>query len=287
MSGLCVEDYFDQPTFTYTFLVYDQATRDAVVIDSLLDYNYPASKIVHSSADALVERVNLLGLKVHYLLETHAHADHLTGAHYLKSRLPQARAAIGEHIAEVQKVFAGLFNINIATDGSQFDRLLQDGETLECGSVRVKILHTPGHTPTCCSFLINDRAVFTGDTIFMPDYGAARCDFPGGDAATLYRSITQKLFTLPDETENYVGHDYPVDGRRQACKTTIGEQKRGNIMLNADTSEEEFIVARNERDATLEAPNLLLPSIQVNIRAGAFPEPEDNGVSYLKIPVRT
>ena len=287
MFNLQVEDFFNQPTCAYTFLVYDGHSRDAVIIDSLLDYNYPASKLAYSSADALLERVKLLGLRVHYLLETHAHADHLSGAHYIKTQLPQAKTAIGEHITHVQKIFSGLFNINIATDGSQFDRLLEDDETIECGSVRVKILHTPGHTPSCCCFLVNDQAVFTGDTIFMPDYGTARCDFPGGDAAMLYRSVTRKLFTLPDQTKNYVGHDYQPGGRREMCATTIGAQKRDNIMLNRNTSEEKFVAAREARDAGLNAPNLLLPSIQVNIRAGELPAAEDNGKSYLKIPVRT
>ncbi len=277
-----VQAFFDRPTNTVSYLVSDPATKRAVVIDPVLDYDPSTGKAATNSADAIVVAAKAAGLTVDWVLETHAHADHLSGAPYIKLKTG-ARVGIGEHIRDVQKIFRPVFNaIDVSGDGSEFDHLFADGEHFAIGGIDAHVLHTPGHTPACVSYVIGD-AVFVGDTLFMPDYGTARADFPGGDARTLYRSI-QKLLALPDETRVYVCHDYLPEGRDDyAWETTIGAEKK-NVQL-AGVSEDEFVVWREGRDAGLKAPQLLLPSIQTNIRAGKLPPAEANGVSYIKIPV--
>ncbi len=284
IGKLRVQEFFDEPTFTLTYAVWDSETLDAVIIDSVLDYDHASGGYNTQSADHLLAFINDKNLKVHYLLETHAHADHLTASVYLKEKIPGAKVAIGKNITLVQEVFNGVFNLSVATDGSQFDQLFEENEEVSAGSLNFKVLFTPGHTPACTSLLF-EGMVFTGDALFMPDYGTGRCDFPKGSAEDLYDSISNKLYTLPDDTLVFTGHDYQPGGRELRFKSTIGESKAENIRLKGDTSREDFVKFRSERDATLSAPKLLLPSIQVNIDAGRLPEPEDNGVSYLKIPL--
>ena len=280
-----VKPFYDAATFTLTFLVYDSSSKDAVVIDPVMDYDPQGSVISHEQSDAITEFVKNKNLSLHYILETHAHADHLSSSQVLKKRFPKALVVIHEKIKEVQKVFKGVFNFEetFPTDGSQFDRLLKDNESFKAGSIVIKVLHTPGHTPACASFLIEDH-LFTGDALFMPDYGTGRCDFPSGSSDNLFESI-QKIYQLPDSTKVYVGHDYQPNGRALEFQSTIGEEKRSNIQLNENTKKEDFIQFRNRRDNTLKAPRLLLPSIQVNINAGHLPKPEANGKAYLKIPL--
>lgn len=288
MKTFEVKSLYDEATATVTYVVYDQATQDAVVIDPVLDYEPASSKFSTESLDKLEALIKTHELKVHYCLETHAHADHLSGAQELKVRFPHIKIGIGERITEVQKVFKKIYNLpeQFIPNGSQFDLLLKDGETLKAGSIEVEVIFTPGHTPACATYKIGD-AVFTGDAIFMPDTGTGRCDFPSGSSEMLYQSISQKLYKLPDSTRVFVGHDYKANGNREAqWETTIGDEKKKNIQLRADTSKENYVQMRNARDATLAAPRLLLPSIQVNIDGGRLPQPESNGTSYLKIPVR-
>jgi glyoxylase-like metal-dependent hydrolase (beta-lactamase superfamily II) len=281
-----IETFFDQTTFTLTYMVYDETTNDAFVIDPVLNYDAASSSITYEQIDALEKFVNDNNLNLKYVLETHAHADHLSSSDVMKKRFPGLKIAISEHITKVQDVFKGVFNISeLKTDGSQFDILFKDQDILKIGSLEVKVINTPGHTPACTSFLIND-ILFTGDALFMPDYGTGRCDFPAGCAEDLYNSVTNKIYTLPDSTKIYVGHDYQPGGRKLKWASTIGESKEKNIQLTASTSKDEYIKFRNDRDATLNAPKLLLQSVQVNINAGVFPDAEDNGLSYLKIPVR-
>ncbi len=277
-----IRAFFDKPTNTVSYLVSDPETKRAVVIDPVLDYDQRTGKASTTSADAIVAAAQAAGLTIDWVLETHAHADHLSGAPYVKLKTG-AKVGIGEHIREVQKIFRPVFNaIDVSGDGSEFDHLFADGERFTLGDIEAHVLHTPGHTPACVSYVIGD-AVFVGDTLFMPDYGTARADFPGGDARTLYRSI-QKLLALPDETRVFVCHDYLPEGRDDyAWETTIGAE-RDNVQL-AGVSEDEFVAWREGRDAKLKAPLLLLPSIQTNIRAGKLPPAEANGVSYIKIPV--
>lgn len=279
-----VSAFFDEQTFTVSYLVTDPAGPDAAIIDSVLDFDASAGRTTTQSADKILEVVRMQGLKVRWIIETHAHADHLSAAPYLKEKLG-ASIAIGANITEVQHVFGDIFNLDrsFAKNGSQFDRLLKDGDTLCIGGLTLEAFHTPGHTPACMTYKVGD-AVFVGDTLFMPDYGTARCDFPGGDAATLYQSI-QRILALPDETRIFVCHDYGPDDRPYAWETTVGEQKANNKHVRDGISEEEFVKMREERDATLSMPALILPSVQVNIRAGQLPPPEDNGVSYLKLPL--
>jgi glyoxylase-like metal-dependent hydrolase (beta-lactamase superfamily II) len=281
-----VRGFFDTRTWTWTYVVYDPTTKDAVVIDPVHDFDPASGRTWTASVDAVIEFVQGLGLKVHLQLETHAHADHLSGSQVLKHAL-WAPVAIGAAIQAVQAVFAPVFNLgdDFPADGSQFDRLIQDGEGITLGSLRIEAMSTPGHTPACMSYRIGD-AVFTGDALFLPDVGVGRCDFPAGSAADLYASVTGKLYALPDDTRVFVGHDYPPAGRDPAAHTTIGASKAQNQHLRAETSEAEFVAFRTERDAGLAPPRLLLPSIQVNINAGRLPEPEDNGKRYLKIPLR-
>lgn len=280
-----IEAFFDPATFTNSYVVSDPQTRQCAVIDSVLDYDAASGRTSHQAADRIIDYIRTHDLQVKWLLETHVHADHLSAAHYLKQHLG-GRLAIGERITEVQRTFAELFNAGagFATDGRQFDQLFRDGERFQIGSLDAQALHTPGHTPACLTYLIGDAA-FVGDTLFMPDYGTARCDFPGGDARTLYRSI-QKLFALPDSTRVFLCHDYKASGRETFFhETSIGAERAHNIHIHAGIDEEEFVTMRTARDATLGLPALILPSVQVNMRGGELPPAESNGTRYLKIPL--
>jgi glyoxylase-like metal-dependent hydrolase (beta-lactamase superfamily II) len=280
-----IKAFFDEPTNTLSYLVADPQTKQAAVIDPVLDYDHRSGKADVRSADAILKYAADQGFTIAWVLETHAHADHLSGAPYIKTKTG-AKVAIGEHIKDVQRIFRPVFNAeDVSGDGSEFDKLLADGETLKVGNLEVEVIYTPGHTPACLSYKIGD-AVFVGDTLFMPDYGTARADFPGGDARTLYRSI-QRLLALPPETRLFMCHDYKAPGRDQyAWETTVGEERARNVHVGKGVSEDDFVIMREKRDATLAAPVLLLPSIQVNIRAGKFPPAESNGVRYLKVPVK-
>jgi glyoxylase-like metal-dependent hydrolase (beta-lactamase superfamily II) len=280
-----IRAFFDEPTNTVSYLVSDPATKRALVIDPVLDYDHRAGMVDIRSVETILHAAAQDGLTIDWVLETHAHADHLSGAPWIK-RKTGARVGIGEHITDVQRIFRPLFNAeDVTPDGSAFDRLFADGDTLAVGQMSVEVLYTPGHTPADVSYRIGD-AVFVGDTLFMPDYGTARADFPGGDAHQLYRSI-QRLLALPPETRLFMCHDYKAPGRdAYAWETTVGAQRDGNVHLRNGVSEQQFVEMRAARDATLAAPTLLLPSIQVNIRAGHFPEAQSNGVRYLMIPVR-
>lgn len=283
MHDATIDAFFDPATSTVTHLVADPATRRAAVIDSVLDFDPKSGRTSTRSADAVIARVRELGLAVDWLLETHAHADHLSAAPYLQQQLG-GRIAIGEHIVAVQRVFKALFNAaDMATDGRPFDHLFTDGETFAIGSLAARVMHTPGHTPACVSYAVGDD-VFIGDTLFMPDYGSARCDFPGGDAATLYASA-RRLLALPDATRLHLCHDYPPDGRDPCWVTTVAAQRTANLHLHDGVTEAAFVALRQARDRTLAMPVLLLPSIQVNVRAGHLPPAEDNGRRYLKIPL--
>ncbi|WP_374654203.1 MBL fold metallo-hydrolase [Dongia sp.] len=280
-----VKGFFDPDTFTVSYVVTDPATGQAAIIDSVLDFDAPSGRTGTGSADRLIAHVKEKGATIAWLLETHVHADHLSAAPYLKEKLGGS-LAIGFEIVTIQNVFGKVFNAGteFARDGRQFDRLLGDGETFKLGSIEARAMHTPGHTPACMTYLIGD-AGFVGDTLFMPDYGTARCDFPGGDARQLYRSI-QKIFALPDATRLFMCHDYLPAGRSDyVWEATVGAEKRHNIHVGAGRTEDEFVAMREARDAKLDMPRLILPSVQVNMRAGHMPPPEGNGVSYLKLPV--
>ena len=280
-----IQAFFDEQTGTVTYLVFDPVTRVAAVIDPVLDYNHRSGKVATASAQRVLDAAHGLGLTIAWILETHAHADHLSAAPFMKQKT-QAPVAIGAHITAVQDIFRSVFNLDdVSTDGREFDRLLQEGDALPLGELVIDVLHTPGHTPACVSYRIGD-AVFVGDTLFMPDYGTARADFPGGDARTLYRSI-RKLLSLPAQTRLFMCHDYKAPGRdTYAWETTVAEERERNIHVHDGVGEDEFVAMREKRDATLAAPVLLLPSVQVNIRAGHWPKAESNGVRYLKIPMR-
>lgn len=283
-----IEAFFDTGTSTFSYLVLDPDSRRCALIDSVLDYDPKSGRTRTTNADRLIARVRELGATVDWILETHAHADHLSAAAYLKETLG-GRTGIGDQITQVQTIFGRLFNAGsaFATDGSQFDHLFADGENFSTGKLNFQVMRTPGHTPACVSYLVSDGAelaVFVGDTLFMPDTGTARCDFPGGDARTLYRSI-RHLLELPEQTRLHLCHDYPPNAREVTFVTTVGEQRRANIHVRDGLGEDDFVALRTRRDATLEMPVLLLPAIQINMRCGAFPEPEDNGVRYLKIPL--
>jgi glyoxylase-like metal-dependent hydrolase (beta-lactamase superfamily II) len=273
-------------TGTWSYVVADPATRVAAIIDPVLDFDAKSARVAHVSAQKLLDIVQRHGYEVRWLLETHAHADHLSAADWLKQRLPAATLAIGAGIREVQKTFASKLDPDGAldTDGSQFDRLFADDDRFEVGTLQARTIPVPGHTRDSLAYLIGD-ALFTGDSLFMPDSGTARCDFPGGDAATLYRSIRRLYDGLPDATRVFVCHDYGPGGREAACETTIGEQRRSNIHVRDGVDENAFVTLRKARDATLAMPALILPSLQVNLRGGALPEPEGNGVRYLRIPL--
>lgn len=280
-----VQTFFDDATFTATHVVHDPATRKAAIIDSVLDFDQASGRTGHASADAIVDYVRSAGLSVEWQIETHAHADHLSAAPYLQERLG-GRIAIGRHIITVQTVFGEIFNEDerFARDGSQFDRLMADGETFRLGEIDGIVLHTPGHTPACMVWIIGD-ALFTGDTLFMPDYGTARADFPGGDARTLFRSI-RRLLSLPGETRVFLCHDYKAPGRDDyAWETTIAAERAANVHVHDGVSEDAFVAMREARDRTLAMPKLILPSVQVNMRGGRLPEPEVNGTRYLKLPL--
>ena len=288
MSNLYVEGMFDQQTSTVSYIVMDTQSKQCALVDSVLDYDPKAGRTSTGGADHMIARVQALGAKVEWILETHAHADHLSAAPYLKSKLG-GKIGIGEHIRRVQDVFGKLFNAgsSFAHDGSQFDHLFVDGESFRIGTLEGRVMHTPGHTPACITYVVNDgddMAAFVGDTLFMPDYGTARCDFPGGDARTLFKSIN-KVLSLPPQTRIYLCHDYQPNGREVQFITTVAEQRKANIHVRDGISEEEFVAMRTARDATLDMPVLILPSVQVNMRAGQLPDPEDNGVRYLKIPL--
>ena len=281
-----VAPFFHADSNTWSYVVHDPQTRATAIIDPVLDFDAKAARTSMASAQALLAHVAAEQLDMHWLLETHAHADHLSAAHSLKaSHFPHAKLAIGVGIRAVQNTFRPIFNLDqqFPVEGSQFDHLFADDECFPIGRINARVIAVPGHTSDSCAYLIGD-ALFTGDSLFMPDGGSARCDFPGGNAAALYRSI-QRLYTLPDSTRVFVCHDYGPGGRAFACQTSIGEQKRSNIHVRAGITEDEFVAMREARDATLAIPALLLPAIQVNIRAGALPDADDNGVRYLKLPL--
>lgn len=279
-----VRGFFDPATWTVTYVVHAPEGGACAIIDSVLDYDPKSGRTRTTSADQVVDYVRSHGLQVAWILETHAHADHLSAAPYLKAQLG-GQTAIGAHITAVQKVFKGVFNLepDFAVDGSQFDRLLVDGECLPLGGLQLQAFSVPGHTPACMAYQVGD-AVFVGDTLFMPDVGSARCDFPGGDARALYASV-QKILSLPPQTRLFMCHDYPPEGRALKFETTVAEQRAANIHLKDGISEAEFVRMRTARDATLAMPVLILPAVQVNIRAGEMPPAEANGVAYLKIPL--
>ena len=281
---MIIRHFFDEATFTLTYVVYDEATRTGVVIDTVTDYDPNSGRTGQASSEKVARYIDEKGLSIPYVLDTHAHADHLTGMPFFKKRYG-CRTVIGNHITGVQAAFRDLYNLgpDFPADGRQFDVLVSEGDELRAGPLTIGVLHTPGHTPACLTYRIGD-ALFVGDVLFMPDYGTARCDFPGGSAGALYDSI-RKLYALPDETRVFTCHDYLPGGRELRFQSTIGEQKRSNVQLNGGTTRPEYVKFRTERDKGLAVPRLILPSLQVNIRAGLFPEPEDNGVSYLKIPL--
>ncbi len=285
MSRPIVKAFFDNDTNTVSYVVTDPQTRHCAIVDSVLDYDPKAGRTRHDSASQIVAYVKQEGLTVDWLLETHVHADHLSAAPWIQQQVG-GKLAIGEHIRTVQDTFGKVFNAGteFARDGRQFDHLFADGDTYKVGNIEARAIHTPGHTPACMSHVIGD-AVFVGDTLFMPDYGTARCDFPGGDARTLYQSV-QKLLALPDDTRMFLCHDYLPESRSEyQWETTVGDQRRHNIHVHEGVSEQEFVSMREKRDATLDMPRLILPSVQINMRAGHLPPEEDNGISYLKIPL--
>lgn len=278
-----VHGFFDSDTATISYVVIDPATKRGAIIDSVLDYDPAAGHTGTHSADKLLACVAEQDATIDWILETHIHADHLSAAPYLRRHLG-GTLGIGAHVQEVQRNFARIYNLDHPADGSPFEHLFKDGETFRLGDIECRALHTPGHTPACMSYLIGD-AVFVGDTLFMPDYGSARCDFPGGDARELYRSV-RKLFTLPDGTRMFLCHDYLPEGRREfRWETTIGAQKRENIHVHEGIPEDEFVAMREARDKKLSMPRLILPAVQVNMRGGELPAPETNGTRYLKIPL--
>jgi glyoxylase-like metal-dependent hydrolase (beta-lactamase superfamily II) len=279
-----VQAFFDDATNTVSYIVHDPATKQAAIIDPVLDFSARNGRVGTASADALLAAAKAQGLHIAYLLETHAHADHLSAAHHLRE-ITGAPIVIGSQITQVQTIFRELFEADdITPDGSDFDQLVTDGDSLPLGDIEIKVMHTPGHTPACLTYLIGDSA-FVGDTLFMPDYGTARTDFPGGSAKALYRSI-RKILELPTDTRIFVGHDYLPNGRREfAWETSVAEQRANNIHIHDGVSETEFVEMRTKRDKTLEAPLLILPSLQVNIRAGAMPPASPGGHVYLRLPV--
>jgi len=280
-----VTAFFDEPTFTYSYVIQDPNSSGCAIIDSVLDFDYAAGTTDTASAEAILTFVTERKLTVEWILETHVHADHLSAAQFLREKTG-AKLGIGAHITTVQETFGKVFNAGpeFARDGSQFDALFNDGDPIRIGTLEGRAIHTPGHTPACMTYLFGDTA-FVGDTLFMPDYGTARCDFPGGDANVLYQSI-QKLFALPDTTRLFMCHDYKAPGRDEYCyETTLAQERAHNIHVHAGISQAEFVQMRTERDATLEMPHLILPSVQVNMRAGAMPPPEENGQVYLKVPI--
>ncbi|MBK9520046.1 MAG: MBL fold metallo-hydrolase [Rhodocyclaceae bacterium] len=287
-SNMQIEAFFDSGTSTISYLVLDSLSMECAIIDSVLDYDHKSGRTRTDSADRLIKRVGQLNARLQWVLETHVHADHISAAPYLKEALG-GQVAIGSHINLVQQVFGNLFNAgsDFVRDGSQFDRLLVDGETFNIGTLAVSAWHTPGHTPACMTYVIGDStesAAFVGDTLFMPDFGTARCDFPGGDARILYRSI-KRILGLPPTTKLYTCHDYQPGGRALRYDCTVAETMAQNIHVGIGITEDEFVAMRQARDATLEMPVLILPSVQINMRGGCFPAPESNGTRYIKIPL--
>jgi glyoxylase-like metal-dependent hydrolase (beta-lactamase superfamily II) len=287
---LYVEAFFDSATWTISYLVMDRATLHCALIDSVLDYDSTSGRTRTDSADRLIAKVRELNASVEWILETHVHADHLSAATYLQETLG-GKVAIGSHIKVVQKVFGALFNAgdDFSRDGKQFDQLLDDGQPFSIGKLQARAMHTPGHTPACMTYIVEAEGqtiAFVGDTLFMPDYGTARCDFPGADARTLFRSIG-KILELPEQTRLFMCHDYLPNGRELQVMTTVGEQRASNIHVHQGIDEDAFVAMREARDATLDMPVLMLPSVQVNMRSGRLPEPEANGIRYLKIPLNT
>jgi glyoxylase-like metal-dependent hydrolase (beta-lactamase superfamily II) len=288
VTTMQAEGFFDPATWTISYIVLDTATKQCAIVDSVLDYDAKSGRTRTDSADKLIARVRELGAGVQWILETHVHADHLSAASYLKQQLG-GKLGIGKNITVIQDVFGKLFNAgpNFARDGSQFDHLFDDEESFAIGSLQCRAMHTPGHTPACMTYVVSngaETAAFVGDTLFMPDYGTARCDFPGGNAHALYRSI-RRVLSLPAQTSLYMCHDYLPGGRELMFVTTVGEERESNIHVHDGIAESEFVAMRNARDARLDMPALILPSVQINMRAGQFPEPEDNGQRYLKIPL--
>lgn len=286
-NRLAVKAFFDEPTNTASYVIHDPATGRAAIVDSVLDFDAASGRTSTASADAIIAFVREKGLTIDWLLETHAHADHLSAAPYIQRELG-GKLAIGREIITVQNVFGKIFNFGteFARDGSEFDRLFDDGDTFSVGSIPATVLHVPGHTPADMAYVIGD-VVFTGDTLFMPDFGTARADFPGGDARQLYHSI-RRLLALPAETRLFLCHDYKAPGRdTYAWETTVGAERAGNIHARDGVDEAAFVDMRTKRDATLAMPKLILPSVQVNMRAGHLPEPEENGRRYLKLPLDT
>jgi len=281
-----IEAFYDKSTGTLTYVVHDAASRDAIVIDPVLDYEPQSSSTATIAVDKILAFLKQNRLSVKMIAETHAHADHLSGAQFIKREYPGARVAIGEGITRSQKAFKKVFDLpeSFATDGSQFDRVLSDGETVQAGSLSFEVIATPGHTPGCSSYRFG-RHVFTGDALFMPDYGTGRCDFPGGSAADQFDSVTQRLYTLPDDTVTYVGHDYMPGGRELRYSATIAEQKESNVHVRTTTGKAEFVKNKQVADEKKSAPRLLFQSVQVNIVAGRLPEPSGNDIRYLKIPI--
>ncbi|WP_413580916.1 MBL fold metallo-hydrolase [Bdellovibrio sp. HCB288] len=281
-----VKHFFDPATSTITYVVHDLKSLDAVVIDPVWDYDPAASKLSNKSSEAVLAYIKAQNLIPRMILETHVHADHVTGAQFFKERFPEAPLCIGERITTVQKIWRDMYDLDAKTDiqGKVFDRLLKEREVVQAGTLQFKVFFTPGHTPACSSYLFED-ALFTGDALFMPDSGTGRCDFPGGSAKDLYNSITTKIYALPETTRIFVCHDYQPGGREFMCQTSVGDEKKSNIQLNDKTTEEQYIEFRTKRDATLATPKLLLPSLQINIRAGRLPEADSQGKRFLKIPV--
>ena len=280
-----VEPFLDSDSETFTYVVSDPQAKKAVVIDPVLDFDYAAGRTHTTGAEKIAEYIDANGLAVEWVLETHAHADHLSAAPIFKQRY-DAKIGIGEHITQVQKVFKALFNLEkeFLPNGAQFDHLFADGDTIEVGNLSFAVMHVPGHTPADIAYYLNESVVFVGDTLFMPDVGSARCDFPGGSASTLYDSV-QKLLALPSDTTIYLCHDYPPEGREHQCSVSVAEQQQDNIHIGHQASKQEFVAMREARDATLSMPRLILPSIQINVRAGELPPTEDNGIRYLKVPL--
>lgn len=280
-----IQHFFDPTTSTMTYVVFDIDSKDAVVIDPVWDYDPAAGKLSTLSMEPVLTFLKSKSLKPHFVLETHAHADHLSSSQLFKNFYPDIKVAIGERITEVQNIFAKVFNLHdLDTSGKDFDLLLKDGQEFQAGTLPIRIFFTPGHTPACGCYVIGD-AVFTGDALFMPDSGTGRCDFPGGSAESLFDSVSQRIYALPDHYRIFVGHDYQPEGRALRFETTVAEEKNQNIQLKSNTARADYVKFRKDRDATLGTPRLLLPSIQVNIRAGHLPAPDKNGTRYLKIPV--
>lgn len=285
MSKLNIHHFFHSPTYTFAYVVSDSTTRQCAVIDSVLDYNVAAARTSTGFADEIIDYITEHELSLQWILETHAHADHLTASHYLKEKLG-GRIGIGSHISEVQKIFKALYNLedSFQTDGSQFDQLFKDGDSFSIGELTCQVIETPGHTPACVTHIIEGQHAFVGDTLFMPDYGTARCDFPGGSSETLYDSI-QRLYALGDEIQLYMCHDYRPDAPSPRWVTTVAEEKAHNPLIQEGVTREMYAKARDTIDKVLSAPKLILPSLQVNIRAGELPPAESNGISYLKFPL--